>query len=138
MDESRFPGIPLFSRLTRPQRKMLAEHAREIEVPAGEHLVDEGEFAHEFFVIEEGKAAVVAEGKHLTELGPGDFLGEIGLMKARNRTASVIASTPIKAVVLDEDGFRTMTRSMPMIMREIDAAIDERLRRDAFFGIARD
>jgi len=137
MDEARLQGIPLFAQLSRWQRGRLARHARIVEVRPGYHLVDEGEFAHEFFLIEEGNAAVIASGRHLTDLGPGDFLGEIGLVRQIGRTASVIATTPLRAIVMDEKGFRKMARSMPTVMAQIDAAIEWRLERDRLFGLER-
>jgi CRP-like cAMP-binding protein len=135
MDEARLQAIPLFASLSKRQRGRLAPHARAIDVGPGYHLVSEGAFAHQFFLIEEGKAAVVARGRHLADLGPGDFLGEIGLVREIGRTASVITTTPMRAVVLDKEGFRKISRSMPSVMSEIEAAIEWRLERDRLFGL---
>jgi CRP/FNR family cyclic AMP-dependent transcriptional regulator len=137
MDEARLERIPLFAELSRRRRRRLLAHLRELRIGPGDHIVDEGESAHEFFVIEEGRAAVIAEGKHLTELGPGDFLGEIGLLRGSARTSSVIALTPVTALVMNEEAFRRMARSMPKVATQITAAADERLRRDGLFGIDR-
>jgi CRP-like cAMP-binding protein len=137
MDEARLREIPLFAQLSKRQRGGLAPHTRTLEVGPGYHLVKEGDFAHQFFLIEEGKAAVIASGRHLTDLGRGDFLGEIGLVRQIDRTASVIATTPLRAIVMDEQGFRKMTRSMPNVRRQIEAAIEWRLERDRLFGLER-
>jgi len=138
MDADRLDSIPLFADLSARQRRGLSKQLSEIEIEPGERLVDEGEFAHSFFVIEEGKAAVVASGKHLTDLGPGDFLGEIGLVRKSARTASVIATAPVRALIMDEKAFRRMSRSMPTVRGRITSAIAERLERDRFFGLARE
>jgi CRP/FNR family transcriptional regulator, cyclic AMP receptor protein len=135
MDESRLKGIALFAQLSKRERSKLARHLVEVEVPLGEHVVKEGEISHEFFVIEEGTAAVISSGKHLTDLGPGDFLGEIGLVQRSDRTASVIATSPIKAIVMAEEDFLAMSRSIPEVARQIDAAMQERLERDRQFGL---
>ena len=135
MDPARLREIPLFSGLSERQPKRLAEHVREVEVPRGEHLVDEGQFAYEFFVIEDGRAAVVSGSMHLADLGPHDFLGEIGLVRRGQRTASVIATSPIKALVMSRQDFRRMTRALPSVARQIDAAIEERLERNRLFGL---
>ena len=105
---------PPFAELSARQRRGLSKQLSEIELEPGERLVDEGEFAHQFFVIEEGKAAVVASGKHLPSR-PGDFLGEIGLVRKSARTASVIATAPVRALIMDEKAFRRMSRSMPTV-----------------------
>jgi CRP/FNR family transcriptional regulator, cyclic AMP receptor protein len=137
MDEARLRKIPLFAQLSKRQRSRLARYMRSVEVGPGYHLVNEGEFAHQFFLIEEGKAAVIASGRHITDLGSGDFLGEIGLVRGIGRTASVITTTPLRAIVMDEEGFRKMSRSMPTVMAEIDATIESRLERDRLFGLDR-
>jgi CRP-like cAMP-binding protein len=138
VDGSRLKEIPLFARLSPRQRNQVARHVREVEIDRGDHVVDEGERSYEFFVIEAGTAAVVSGGKHVTDLGPGDFLGEIGLVKHGERTASVIATAPIKALAIGGEDFREIKRSMPQVAREIDAAIVERLERDRLFGLEHD
>lgn len=100
MDESRLEGISLFAGLSKRERGKVAREMREVKLAQGDHLVDEGEFSLDFFVICEGTAVVVASGKHLTDLGPGDFLGEIGLLRDAWRSASVIAATPITALAI--------------------------------------
>lgn len=137
MDPSMLKDLPLFAGLSERQRGKVAPHFHGVEVSRGEHLVDEGQFSYEFFVIVEGSAAVVSANKHLTDLGPGDFLGEIGLVRGGYRTASVIATSPIKAIVMSADDFRGMKRSLPTVAREIDAAIVRRLERDRLFGLER-
>ena len=136
MDESRLDGIPLFAGLTTGQRRKLAREMREVRLAEGDHLVDEGEFPLDFFVICEGNAAVISRGKHLTDLGPGDFLGEIGLLQEALRTASVIATSPIAALAIPARVFREMASSMPEASEQIKAAMQERLERDRVFGLS--
>jgi CRP/FNR family transcriptional regulator, cyclic AMP receptor protein len=137
MDEARLRSVPLFAELSRRQLGKLAAHVQQREIGSGERLLTEGNLASEFLVIEEGRAAVVASGKHLTDLGPGDFLGEIALVRGWARTASVIATGPVKALVIDEDGFRRLARSAPSVATQINAAVRERLSRDRLFGLER-
>jgi CRP/FNR family transcriptional regulator, cyclic AMP receptor protein len=138
MDEARLRSVPLFAELSRRQLGKLAAHVQQREIGSGERLLTEGNLAYEFFVIEEGRAAVVASGKHLTDLGPGDFLGEIALVRGWARTASVIATGPVKALVIDEEGFRRLARSAPSVATQINAAVRERLNRDLLFGLERE
>ena len=85
-------AIPLFAQLQADERERFAGLAEEIVVPAGETIDSESDFAYEFFIIEEGHAEVVRDGRRLAELGPGDFFGEIGLLVTGRRTASVVRS----------------------------------------------
>src|SRR5688500_12239596 len=126
MDAARLKQIPLFSKLGEKEQKRVAQLADEVEVKAGDHLVDEGRFAHEFFVIEDGTAEVVHDGKTIAELGPGDFFGEIALIKTERRTASVIAKTPMRLVVMFGPNFRSVEADLPAVHEKIMAAIEER------------
>ena len=126
MDQTRMKQIPLFAKLPDKQLGRVAQLADEVDVKAGAHLVDEGKFAHEFFVIEEGEAEVVHDGKTLATLGPGDFFGEIALIRTERRTASVIAKTPMKLVVMFGPNFRSVEADLPEVHAKIEGAIEER------------
>jgi CRP/FNR family cyclic AMP-dependent transcriptional regulator len=126
MDEAQLASIDLFSSLSRRERGEIANRAEEIEVSAGTHLVREGEFAYEFFVIEEGSAEVVRDGEHIADLGPGDFLGEMGIVTQSPRNASVVAREPTRVIVLSEQDFRGVARSFPTVAEQIREAVRER------------
>jgi CRP-like cAMP-binding protein len=113
----------------------VAEHCHGVLVEQGQHLLDEGHSAYEFFVIEEGTAAVTSGGKHLRDIGPGDFLGEIALLRGKERTASVIATSTIRAIAMSGQDFREMTEASPKVAQQIEEAIEERLERDRLFGL---
>src|ERR1051326_5240166 len=119
MDAARLKEIPLFSQLPEKQLKTAAQLADEVEVKEGTRLVDEGRFAHEFFVIEDGTADVVHDGTTVAALGPGDFFGEIALIKTERRTASVVAKTPMKLVVIFGPNFRSMASDLPAVQAKI-------------------
>ena len=126
MDPSRLKSIPLFADLSDQDRAQVARWADELDVPEGKHLVDQGRFAHEFFVIEEGTAEVRQGDEKLTELGPGDFVGEIALIESDRRTASVIATSPMQTIVMFGRDFRQMEAQMPSVAARIRQAIEER------------
>jgi CRP/FNR family transcriptional regulator, cyclic AMP receptor protein len=129
MDPARLKKIPLFAGLSDHERHQVARWADEIDVREGEHLVNQGAFAHEFFVILEGTAEVTKDGERLTELGPGDFFGEIALLGEERRTASVVATSPMRLVVMFGRDFRQMEHSMPEVHGRVEAAIRARMAR---------
>jgi CRP-like cAMP-binding protein len=135
VDAARLKDLPLFGILSDRQRAKLAEHCHGVMVEQGEHLLDEGHSPYEFFVIEHGTAAVVSRGKHLRDIGPGDFIGEIALLHGKERTASVIATSAVRAIAMSGQDFKEMTESTPQVAREIEKAIEERLERDRLFGL---
>ncbi|MGH8874597.1 MAG: cyclic nucleotide-binding domain-containing protein [Acidimicrobiia bacterium] len=127
MDEARLKSVPLFTGLSKHELRELARWADEVDVPAGTHLVREGEFAHEFFAIEEGTADVLHDDRTLANLGPGDFFGEIALELDIRRTASVVAISPMRLIVMFQREFRAMEHEMPEVAVQIRAAIEKRL-----------
>jgi CRP-like cAMP-binding protein len=129
VDPAQLKSIPLFAGLSNADRQRVALWADDIELPAGKHLAEQGEFAYEFFVILEGTAEVTKDGQVLTELGPDDFFGEIGLLESERRTASVTATSPMRVIVMFGPHFRSVEREMPELAEQIRTAIRERLQR---------
>jgi CRP/FNR family cyclic AMP-dependent transcriptional regulator len=126
VDAKELEAVPLFADLSKKERQQVAHHADVVDLPAGYHLVDQGAFAHEFFVLLAGTVEVTQDGKHLVDLGPGDFFGEVALVEHDRRTASVVASTPISAVVMHQRDFDAMQRELPHVAERIHAAVHER------------
>lgn len=126
MQEQSVRSIPLFAGLSKKERQTIAQHTDELEFEDGRYLVREGEFPYEFFIIEEGTAKVTHNGEHLADLGPGDFFGEMGLVQGVRRNACVIATSPIKVVVMTAKHFRQMERELPEVAGKIRRAVEER------------
>jgi CRP-like cAMP-binding protein len=131
LDEKRLKTVPLFARLGKKERRALALRADEVDVPEGRTLAREGEFAYEFFVIEQGTAEVTRDGKHLGELGPGDFFGEIGILAQERRMATVTATSAMELIVLTSGAFRALDREEPDLAQRFRRTIEQRLGRDA-------
>ena len=128
MDESDLQSIALFDSLSRDARRAVAQHADRIKVPEGTELVRQGEFAYEFFVIVDGAAEVVRDGERIAELGPGDFLGEMGIVSKAVRNATVATTGEADVIVMTEQAFRSMARQSPDVASRIEAAVEERCR----------
>lgn len=129
MESRDLETVPLFGDLSRREREHVARRADEVEVPAGYQLLEEGRFPHEFFLILEGTVEVTKDGAHLTDLGPGDFFGEIAIVEHERRTASVVTTTPVRAVVMHSRDFEAIQNELPEVAQKIHAAIRERMSR---------
>lgn len=130
MDPKRLRSLPLVEGLSKKEIDRLSRVMDEIDLPEGKELAREGEFAYEFFIIEEGTASVQRGGERVGELGPGDFFGEIGLLESERRTASVTTSSPMKAIVMTGRDFRKMEEELPRVAEQIQEKIRERLAAD--------
>jgi len=126
VDDEALASIPFFSALSPAARSAVAPYAEQIEVPAGTQLTGESKRGYLFFVIKSGTARVLQDGRELRELGEGDFFGEIALLETSERTASVIAGTPMQLVVLTESAFKGLVETDAAAARECEAAMRER------------
>jgi CRP-like cAMP-binding protein len=128
MDESRLKANPLFANLSRKERHALAPRADEVDLEEGRVIVREGQWAYEFFAIEEGTVEVRRGDQLLAELGAGDYFGEMGLMADTRRNATVVAKTPVTVIVMTAQAFRQTAREQPEVAHKIQKAIEERCR----------
>ena len=126
MDAARLKKLPLFSDLSDKEREQIARWADDVEVQPGKHLIDQGQFGYEFFVIEEGKAEVKKGDEVIAQLGPGDFFGEIALLEADRRNASVVASEPMRTIVMTRQQFISMEEAMPSVAAQVRQAVEAR------------
>jgi CRP-like cAMP-binding protein len=128
VDLAHLKTVPLFASLSRKELEQVAQWAEEVDVREGESVVGQDAFGYEFFVIEDGHADVVQDGRQIRTLGPGDFFGEIALLESDRRTASVVARSPMRLVVLHRREFRHIQHEMPDVAAKIEEAIRERFR----------
>jgi CRP/FNR family cyclic AMP-dependent transcriptional regulator len=126
MDAEELANIPLFSDLSEEDLQALSTYADEVTVSEGKHLVDEGGYAYDLFVIVEGKAQVIVGGDVVAELGPGDFFGEAGVLEKQQRNATVVAKTRMRLVTLTGWDIRRMRRQLGSVVEKLEQAIDQR------------
>jgi len=119
--------IPLFSGLEPHDLDAIGQIAREQEVAPGNVLIDEGEPGKRFFVLLHGQAEVRRNGARLNTLGHGDFFGEISLLSDRPTTASVVASSPARVLVIGPHEFRQLLEDTPLMQMKIVRALADRL-----------
>jgi CRP-like cAMP-binding protein len=83
--------IPLFADASSRQLDLLAVKLFVIPFDRGSPLVRRGDPGHDFFIVREGRVRAVDDaGRTLREMGPGDFFGEIALLRDIPRTATVL------------------------------------------------
>ena len=126
MEENELRTVPLFESLSSDERRAIAPHVDELEIPEGTELVRQGEFAYEFFVIEDGTAEVKRDGGRIAELGPGDFLGEMGVVGKVVRNATVVTTSPARVIVMTEQALRSLVGTNPGVADRITAVVEER------------
>jgi CRP-like cAMP-binding protein len=118
--------VPLFQTLPDDVRQKFATWVSEVSVPAGKHLAEEGEYAYELFIIKDGTAEVVQEGRTVAELGAGEFFGEMGVLEKARRNATVVAKTPMTLLTLTSWDVKRLESKSPEAMKQLEEVIQQR------------
>jgi CRP/FNR family cyclic AMP-dependent transcriptional regulator len=121
-------SVPLFAECDDKQLAFIATQVDEVDFVQGRDLCREGAGGGEFFIILSGTAEVRRQGRHLRELGPGDFFGEIALLDGGPRTATVTALAPMRCLVLSRGQFQSVIRQNALIAVSVLQTLGERLR----------
>ena len=126
MDSAGLEDIPLFADLTDEERAQVASALREDTAEPGTMLAVQGDNAYQLFIIDSGTADVTQHGEVIRTLGPGDVFGEIGLLATGTRTASVVATSPMRLRAMFIRDFKDLERSMPQLASSLRDAMSER------------
>jgi CRP-like cAMP-binding protein len=105
--------VPLFADCSKKQLQSVAAASIELTIDTGKVLVREGEAGHEAFVIMEGSATVSRKGETIAQLGVGDVVGELAPLTGGNRTATVVADTPMELLVIGQREFAGLLDEVP-------------------------
>jgi CRP-like cAMP-binding protein len=107
--------VPLFAELDEQDLEQLSRQLHERRFPEGSDVTVEGAGGAGFFVIAEGNAEVMVGGEHRATLGPGDHFGEIALIDAGIRSASIVAATDLLCYGLTPWEFRPFVEEHPQV-----------------------
>jgi hypothetical protein len=123
--------IPIFAPLPAPQLELLAARVEPVEVTSGSKVIRQGDPGDRFYVVESGSFEVSVDGAEVGTLGPGDFFGEIALLRDVPRTATVTARADGRLLALGREEFLAAVTEYPPSVRAADVVVGARL------GIAR-
>jgi CRP/FNR family cyclic AMP-dependent transcriptional regulator len=126
METGRLAAFSLFAGLDDEALDAVATRASEITVDSGHKLAVEGEFGHALYAIESGSAEVTSDGEVLRVLGPGDVFGEVAVLSSGRRTASVVATTPLRLIALFKRDVWALEKEAPAVAQRLRALIAER------------
>jgi CRP-like cAMP-binding protein len=126
--------VPLFTGLSEKQLKKLANRLTKRDYAEGEAIITQGKGGEGLFVLSEGSAEAVRtqlDGEKITvnTFGPSDFFGELALLDEGLRTASVIAKTDVKCVILTRWDFKGILKNEPEMAITMLEELAKRFRR---------
>jgi CRP/FNR family transcriptional regulator, cyclic AMP receptor protein len=120
---------PLFEGVDRDVLSRIADLATEEEVGAGTTLTHEGRYEGYFYVVVAGTVEVRRGETVIATSGAGSFVGEIALLDAGSRTATVTTLTPSLLLKVDNRGFEAMLEADPQIREDLETEMGRRLER---------
>ncbi len=122
-------GVPMLQPLPLPAIEQLARGLEPVRVPAGKVVFSQGDAADRFYVIEQGTADVVGDGRLITTMGTGHGFGEIALLRRVPRTATVRAATDLVLQALRSDRFLPVVTGFAPSAREAGTSMQVMLNR---------
>jgi len=124
-------SLPLFADLPAPAIEGLAAALTPLEVPAGAVLIRQGEQGDAYYAIAAGQFDVLQNGRFVRRCGRGEGVGEIALLRAVPRTATVTAHTDATAYRLAREPFLTAVLGHAATERHAHSIADAQLAADA-------
>jgi CRP-like cAMP-binding protein len=127
--QSELGRSPLFAGLPRRELERLAANLDEVRVPAGTVLVREGRRNPAFWLLLDGSVTVTIQGRQRRVIGPGGYFGATSMLDGLEASASVVARTPLRALVASAAQFRALEAS-PKVASRLRDESERRLRSD--------
>ena len=121
-------GFALFADLTTPQLERVAHMFEERLYSDGERILRQGLSGSGFHIILDGDAAVLIDGQQRATLGRGDFFGEVSILLGEPPVADVVATRPLRCLVLGGPGVQAFLTDNPPVMYRMLQAQARRLR----------
>jgi CRP/FNR family cyclic AMP-dependent transcriptional regulator len=126
VDPERLKKIPVFADVDDEQLGHIAAIAAEVSVPTGKELVREGDYSYDVLGIEEGTAKVERDGQRLADLGPGDVVGEMGVLERSQRNATVTSTSPMRLITLTSWDIRKLQKTAPAAVEHLRDIVSSR------------
>lgn len=121
-------GLAIFADLSRPELERVAHTLEERYFAQDERVLRQGLSGSAFYIVLEGEAAAVADGRRVNVLGRGDFFGEISLLLGEAPVADIVATRPLRCLVLSGTYFEEFLKTNPRVCYRILQAEAAKLR----------
>jgi CRP-like cAMP-binding protein len=120
--------VDLFQGMSKRELQRVMASAKELSFAEGDAVVTEGDEDGRFYLLLEGDAKIIKGKRTLATLGAGDYFGEISLIDGEPRSATVVATSPIRALTLARWNFHPLLEEHPAIARKLLLEMCRRVR----------
>jgi CRP/FNR family transcriptional regulator, cyclic AMP receptor protein len=121
-------SMPLFEGVEADDLGGIADRAVEVDYRPNGVIVREGEIGTGFFVIVTGRVRVTRDGETVSNLGPGEFFGELSVLDRRPRNAQVAATEPTSCLALASWDLEAVIAEQPRVALAMLRVLAGRLR----------
>jgi CRP/FNR family transcriptional regulator, cyclic AMP receptor protein len=126
MDPGTLKQFDLFKDVDESKLNKIAPFTMLVSFPEGKTIIQEGGYSNDFYAIDEGKVRVERAGEKIAELGPGDVFGEQGLLEKQARSATVVATSPVRLIKIEHWELSRMKQAMPEVVEQLRTKVEER------------
>ena len=124
----RLKEVRIFEECSQRQLRSIARIARVFDAPAGTMLTRVDEPGDEFFLILDGTASVDVATEKRVPLRPGAFFGEMSLLDGGPRSATIVAETPVRLLVISRRNFSVLLEDVPGLTQSLLVTLSRRVR----------
>ena len=129
-DVAMLAALPLFAPLPQRSLEQLARTVVDVRLAPDHVVIKEGDDGDSFYVVRSGELVVTKDGQPIRTLGAGSSFGEIALLRAIPRTASVTAVSEVHLAVLDRDDFLVAVMGTPRSQLIAEQVVEGHLGRE--------
>ena len=118
--------IDRFSDLSDKEVAKIASAGTYVTVPADWALMGEGTASDKAYLLISGEVSVRKDGKEVAQLGPGDIFGEMGIIKHKLRTATVVSLSRLEALHFTKEQVEELQQQIPAFRAALQASTTDR------------
>lgn len=124
---ARLKAVPLFGHMAKRELDLLVRQADHLRYPARHQVIKQGTPGEEFWLVIEGNLVVERAGTTVATLGPGDWFGELSVIDAGPRDATITSTTSVELMVIGRRQFWGALQGSPTLMRKVIVGLARRL-----------
>ncbi len=121
-------SFALFADLPNPRIEAIVHLFEETVFAEGEKVLRQGLTGSGFYVIIDGEVAILVDGEERARLGRGEFFGEVSIILGEAPIADVVATRPLRCLVLAGPRVEPFLVDHPRVMYRMLQAQARRLR----------
>ena len=121
-------SLALFTTCTSKELSTIARASKRVTIGSGETIVSQGDSSTDCYVILDGSARVEVDGTVVAQLSSGESFGELAPVDHQPRSASVVATSELTALVFSAPDFAKIASTIPSLTKKILSEMTVRLR----------